>query len=41
MVKVTLLIVDDEVAIRDMIRISLEHAGFNVISAKKFERSSR
>jgi two-component system phosphate regulon response regulator PhoB len=34
MVKFTLLIVDDEVAIRDMIRISLEHAGFNVISAK-------
>lgn len=34
MVKVTLLIVDDEVAIRDMIRISLEHAGFNVILAK-------
>ena len=34
MIKFTELIVDDEVAIRDMIRISLEHAGFNVISAK-------
>ena len=34
MIKFTVLIVDDEVAIRDMIRISLEHAGFNVISAK-------
>ena len=34
MVKVTILIVDDEVAIRDMVKISLEHVGFNVISAK-------
>ena len=34
MAKFTLLVVDDEVAIRDMIRIALEHAGFNVISAK-------
>ena len=34
MTKVTILVVDDELAVRDMVKVSLELAGFNVITAK-------
>jgi len=40
MTKVTILVVDDELAVRDMVKVSLELAGFNVITAKKRKRSS-